>query len=150
MFREPWFSIIEVHEPSGRSMADIAAEVAAEHGVEVSDLRGTSRRHKITSVRHDAFLRICRERPELSSAQIARYFHREGSTLRHVIRNAGDDGIPRRQKTTRIWTDAERERIASLLRCGVTKREIAAMFGIVPNAARQRIERDEALKGLAA
>jgi chromosomal replication initiation ATPase DnaA len=85
MFREPWFSIIEVHESTGRSMADIAAEVAAEHGVEVAALRGSSQANEITWVRRAAFRRIHQERPDLSSGQIARYFHREGSSVRHAI-----------------------------------------------------------------
>jgi chromosomal replication initiation ATPase DnaA len=85
MFREPWFSIIEVHEPTGRSMADIAAEVAAEHGVEVSRLRGPEQTYNVNAARHAAIRRVSQERPNLSSGQIARFFCRDGSTIRHVI-----------------------------------------------------------------
>lgn len=83
MFREPFFRIIDVHEAKGRSVADIVAEVATERGINIRVLRSPLQLGHIASARHEAIARIKAERPDLSSAQVAAYFNRNASTIRH-------------------------------------------------------------------
>lgn len=83
--REPWFRIIEVREPSGRSIADIAKQAANEFGMRLSDMR--DRRYpSARSARRRALQMIRTERRDLSSSQVAAFFGMEGSTVRHVWR----------------------------------------------------------------
>lgn len=87
MFRDPWFHILAVYEPRGRSMADIVAEVAYERKISVRDLRSPSQRHQVIAARWEAFRRIRQERPDLSSTVIAGFFRCEPSTVRRVWRS---------------------------------------------------------------
>lgn len=84
--REPWFRIVEIIEPSGRSMADICVDVAGEFGIRVADIRGGRRNPGLRKARRKAFDMVRMERPDLSSAQVAAFFNVEGSTVRHVWR----------------------------------------------------------------
>lgn len=81
--REPWFRIVSVSERGGRSMADIVKDVAESRGLTVEDLRGWRNTKPIATARHVAWEQIRVERPDLSSSQVARYFRRDGSTVRH-------------------------------------------------------------------
>lgn len=80
--REPWFRIIEVIELNGRSIADIVHEVATEHGVTVTDIRGCRQNMQVRRARSEAMKAVARERPDLSSGQAAIFFRRDGSTIR--------------------------------------------------------------------
>lgn len=84
--RTPWFQIIDVVEPRGRSIADIAAECAEEFGVNLNVLRSPLMFDHIVDARHKTLARIRQERPDLRSHQVAAYFHRESSTIRHSWR----------------------------------------------------------------
>lgn len=85
-FKKPWFRIVEVVEPTGRTMADIAAEIAAKRLVPLKDMRGSSRRHEISRARWAAYRQIKLERPDLTSTQVAMYFNRDASSVRHAWR----------------------------------------------------------------
>lgn len=82
--REPWFRIVEVVEANGRSIADIARDVADEHGVSLADIRGSRRTREILRARHQAMMQCRYQRPDLSSGQVAQYFQRDASTVRHL------------------------------------------------------------------
>lgn len=84
--REPWFRIIDVSEGGRRSMADIAKQVADRHRVRLDDMRGERRDRNLAAARREAWAQIKRERPDLTSSQVAIYFHKNGSTIRHVWR----------------------------------------------------------------
>lgn len=88
MFPKPWFSILEVHDIRGRSMADIAAEVCAENGLSLADLRSVRQRGTFVAARKEFYRRIARERPDISSTQAGAFLHRDGSSARHVWRTA--------------------------------------------------------------
>lgn len=88
MIKKPWFSIIDVTEKRGRSMADIAAEVAREHRVSLTELRGERHLKYVCAARMEAMVKVRAERPDLSSAQVAAYFNRDPSTVRHTWRKA--------------------------------------------------------------
>lgn len=81
--REPWFQILEVREEHGRSIADIATDIAERFGLTVADLRSERRSKVIVSARREAFLAIRDERSDLSSSQVGRFFNKEPSTVRH-------------------------------------------------------------------
>lgn len=83
MWREPWFSIIDVTEAHGRSIADIAAEVATECGIDLRVIRSPLMIGHILAARDKAIARIRQERPDLKSAHVAAYFHRDPSAIRH-------------------------------------------------------------------
>lgn len=88
-FRKPFFEIIEVIEPRGRSMADIVKEVAARRKVSVREMRSGCFYRYITQARQEAYRAIRSERPDITSGQIAIFFNREGSTIRHHFRQMG-------------------------------------------------------------
>jgi chromosomal replication initiation ATPase DnaA len=83
--RKPWFSIIEVIERSGRSLADIVGEVAREHEVSLDDLRSNRQPPVLRAVRREVVKRVWRERPDLSSTQIGRFLNRDASSIRHLL-----------------------------------------------------------------
>lgn len=86
MFREPWFSIIDVYEPRGRSMADIVKEVVDQTGVSLERMRSWS--HKARAARVAAIKAVRSERPDLTSGQMAVFFRRDASTVRYYWRAA--------------------------------------------------------------
>lgn len=83
MFREPWFRIIDITEPRGLSLADIAKQEAEKAGVELDVLRGKSQKHGIVRIRRAIYRRIRIERPDLSSSQVAKFMRKDSSTVRH-------------------------------------------------------------------
>lgn len=91
--RAPWFSIIDVIETRGRSIADISAEVANECGVDLRVMRSALVLDHIVAARDKALARIRRERPDVSSGTVAAYFNREPSTIRHSWRKSGVHGV---------------------------------------------------------
>jgi chromosomal replication initiation ATPase DnaA len=86
--RKPWFSIIEVIERSGRSLADIVGEVAREHEVSLVDLRGNRQPARLRVVRKEVVRRVWSERPDLSSSQIGKFLNRDPSAIRKLISRA--------------------------------------------------------------
>ena len=86
--KRPWFHIIDVIEPRGRSMEDIAAEVARERGVTVVAMRSPRFTIPVFEARCEAMTRISAERPDLVSEQVGRYFNRDGSIVRRIWRQA--------------------------------------------------------------
>lgn len=86
MFREPWFSILEVYEPRGRSMADIVKEVVEQTGVSLERMR--SWEHKARPARLTAITAIRGERPDLTSGQVAAFFRRDTSLVRKYWKEA--------------------------------------------------------------
>lgn len=86
MFRDPWFRIIEVVEPQGLSLADIVKQVAQRHRTTVERVRSGDRSHKLAAARREIYQRAKRERPDLTSAQIAIFMGKESSVVRHVWR----------------------------------------------------------------
>lgn len=81
--REPWFRILDVTEDRGRSIADIAAEVALESGVNLRVMRSPLMLDHILAARDKALARIKQERPDLTSSQVGAYFRRDPSVVRH-------------------------------------------------------------------
>ncbi len=69
-----------------QAMSTITAAVAAEYGVALSAILGSGRSKAICIPRFEAIYRISIERPDLSSAQIARYFRRDHTTVLNAIR----------------------------------------------------------------
>lgn len=84
VMRPPWFSIIEVIEPRGRSMHDIASGIAARHCISMALLRGQRRSTTLFAVRKKIYQQIKIERPDLSSGAVARFMNRDGSSVRHA------------------------------------------------------------------
>jgi len=82
----PWFHIIEVIEPRGRSIADIAQSVAQARRINLNEMRSSTYRGPIKRARHEAFRLIRQERPDLSSTLIGEYFRVEPPTVRRVWR----------------------------------------------------------------
>lgn len=82
----PWFRIIEIIEPRGRSIADIALSVAKDRLVSLSEMRSSTYREPIVRARYEAFRRIRQERPDVSSTLIGEYFRVEPSTVRRAWR----------------------------------------------------------------
>ena len=82
--KKPWFSIVEVVEPRGRSMDDIAQEVARKRRVPLRDMRGVTTRADVVAARWEAIDIISRERPDLSSTVIGQYFNRDPSSVCHA------------------------------------------------------------------
>ena len=91
MFRDPWFRIIDVTEPRGLSIADIAREEAEKAGVSLDQLRGRTRKHDVVDVRRRVYDRARVERPDLSSSQIANYMRKDASSVRHAWRRMEAD-----------------------------------------------------------
>lgn len=85
MFREPWFQILDVVDPRGRSIAEISAEAAAEMKVPLEVLRGRLCRHSLYQKRQAIYLRIKAERPDIPSGKIGKYFNRDASTIRQAL-----------------------------------------------------------------
>lgn len=92
--RKPWFRIIDVVENCGRSIADIAAEVAQEYSVHTNVMRSPLKLAHIVEARDIALARIRRERPDLSSRVVAEYFRRDSSAIRHSWRRNGVHRAP--------------------------------------------------------
>lgn len=85
--RDPFFRILDVTEARGRSIADIAAEVAGRRQVSLNRLRGRQQDEWARKARHEAILQIKAERPDLSSAVVSQFFGREASVIRRLWRN---------------------------------------------------------------
>ena len=83
-FRKPWFEILEVIEPRGRSMADIAMRVAARFNTNVSEIRGRRQTQRIAAARRAFCRAVYRERPDLSTSVVADFLGRDRSTVRHM------------------------------------------------------------------
>lgn len=90
--RKPWFEILEVTEARGPTMHDIVAEVSETHGVHPGVIRGARQDKQAIKARHAALVRVKRERPDLPSTQVALYFRRDSSTIRHHWRKASATG----------------------------------------------------------
>lgn len=80
--KQPWFCIVAELGP--RSVPEIIADVAKRHGITVTELLGQRKPVHVTAARMEAYRIAGEERPDLSSGQIARFFKREGSTIRHA------------------------------------------------------------------
>ena len=84
MFREPWFRIIDIIDPRGASLAEIARQEAEKAGVTVEDIRGMRRQRNLVRVRFAVYRRAKLERPDLTSSQVARFMRKDSSTVRHA------------------------------------------------------------------
>lgn len=82
--KRPWFKIIAI-EP--RPVSEIAREVCDEFGISVEQIKGARRYREIVDARVEAYRRIYRERPDLSSGQVASFFRVDGSVIRHFWRD---------------------------------------------------------------
>jgi len=71
--------------PHRHRAAVIAAEVAERHGLSVADIRGRSRRAPLVRARWEAMRRTLNE-TDLTVSQVARWFRRDESTVRHAVR----------------------------------------------------------------
>jgi len=69
----------------GPTMAQIAAEVAAKHGLTVEELRGPARGFKVAHPRQEAMARMRAETSQSLTA-IGRYFGRDHTTVMHGVR----------------------------------------------------------------
>lgn len=83
MYREPFFEIIDVVEPRGRSMGDIAADVLKGRRVGINEVRSDRRDRFIVNIRKEIISRFMRERRDLSSGQMAIFLNMDASTIRH-------------------------------------------------------------------
>ena len=75
-----------------RPMEEIVSEVARQCETPLAVIRGKDAGASppgIRAVRRNAILAVTSERPDLSSNQIARYFNRDSSTIRHIISTWG-------------------------------------------------------------
>jgi chromosomal replication initiation ATPase DnaA len=86
--REPWFSIIDVTECRGRSIADIARDIIERRKVSLDAVRGQRRDKTIVTVRHEIIDQVRRERIDLTSGHLARFLNRDPATIRHYWRKA--------------------------------------------------------------
>lgn len=86
MFRDPWFQIIDVTEPRGLSLADIARQEAEQAGVAIDQVRGKCQKAPLVRTRRAIYRRVRVERPDLTSTQVAIYMRKDGSTIRHEWR----------------------------------------------------------------
>lgn len=86
--KAPWFSIVDVIEPRGRSIADIVAEVAEKTGVKVGAIRSPLVINRVVAARDAALARIREERPDLGSARVAEFFNRDPSSIRYSWRRS--------------------------------------------------------------
>lgn len=86
--RKPWFRIIDVTELNGRSIADIAAEVAERCNVPMASIRGGRLSPQVVAARKEVLRQIHLERPDLSSGTVAAFLRLESSTVRHHWRNS--------------------------------------------------------------
>jgi alkylated DNA nucleotide flippase Atl1 len=144
MFREPWFSIIEVHEHRGRSMADIAAEIVKAHGADLKKVRAGAYDAVSRQAREACFLAIRAERPDLHSGIVGKFFNRDPTKVRLVWHRGTVNSRPRvRQKA---WDEETRERIAEALRGGASYTDLAGMVGLPYNVTVSRVFRDPVLK----
>lgn len=73
------------------AIAEVAAFVAAYHGLTLAQLRGESRRAHIVAARHQAFY-ICHKQLCRSLPKIGRYFNRDHTTVLHGIRKVEERG----------------------------------------------------------
>ena len=86
--RKPWFHVIEVWEPGGRSMADIVNDVVRETGVSLAEIRSLLQFAPVCKARNMAYLRIRAERRDLTSGEVAHFLRKDGSTIRRAWRKA--------------------------------------------------------------
>jgi hypothetical protein len=93
MYREPWFRIIEVHEERGRSMADIVGDVCRQTNVPLAKMKEHARNELISAAKSEAMFAIRRERPDLTSGTVAKFFNCESSSVRRRWRAAADSGV---------------------------------------------------------
>ncbi len=82
----PWFRILEIIEPRGRSIADIALSVALTRLVSLNEMRSSTYRGPIRRARYEAFRLIREERPDVSSRIVGDYFRVDPSTVRRAWR----------------------------------------------------------------
>ena len=80
--KRPWFTILEIIEPKGRSVIDIIRSVAEEERVAFRDIVGATQIKPVRKARIKAYQRVHAERPDLSSTVAAKFFNREASVLR--------------------------------------------------------------------
>ena len=85
MLREPWFEILSITEPAGRSVADIVAGCVRKHRVSLKEMRGAGQSRYVTKARRQTVEAIVVERPDLASRHIASFLNRDPSTIRHMV-----------------------------------------------------------------
>jgi hypothetical protein len=90
MYRKPWFQILEVIEPRGRSMADIVNEVVKRRKVSLREVLGARQHEYLLEARREIYEAIRAERPDLSSNQVGKFMNRDGSRIRHFWRNQSE------------------------------------------------------------
>lgn len=78
-----------LHLATDDSAERIIQAVAKNHGLTVDDIRGARRSDKIVNARKEAYAAVARKKPAWSSGQLALFFRREASTIRHVLRGMG-------------------------------------------------------------
>jgi chromosomal replication initiation ATPase DnaA len=72
-----------------RSVEEIVSESLERHGVSLVELRGHRQSDRLKAARGEALVRVWKERPDLSSGEVGRYFNREGSSVRHMLTRRG-------------------------------------------------------------
>lgn len=72
-----------------RSMEQIVADSLRQHGVSLVEFRGHRQSDHLRKVRAEALANVWLERPDLSSGEVGRYFNRDGSTVRCLLRSRG-------------------------------------------------------------
>ena len=68
-----------------QSMREIATLVAERHGLTLEELRGPSRKHRVSRPRQEA-MAFMRAEGRFSYPQIARYFGKDHTTVLHAVR----------------------------------------------------------------
>jgi chromosomal replication initiation ATPase DnaA len=84
--RKPWFCIIDISEPEGRSVEEITREVARRRGIDIKAICSRNTFPEVICARMEAYAAIMRERPDLKSDAVAGFFNKNSSSVRHAWR----------------------------------------------------------------
>lgn len=68
-----------------RTVREIIAEVALQHGVAVSDILGVSRERRICDARQEAMWRAKTERPDMGLPTLGKIFRKDHTTVLHAF-----------------------------------------------------------------
>lgn len=72
--------------PRVRTMVDIAQAVAEQRGFPYAKVMGRSTKKDVSSVRHEVWATIRKERPDLSYPQIAKFANRDHTVIMYGVR----------------------------------------------------------------
>ncbi|TIV00205.1 MAG: hypothetical protein E5W09_06305 [Mesorhizobium sp.] len=74
---------------SGVPVRSIIMEVAQRHGIDPALILGQCRSQRLVAIRHEAIALAHLRRPDLSLPQLGRAFHRDHTSILHVLRKTG-------------------------------------------------------------